>query len=179
MSSGSGHIVNDFSIQTTPRQMSQLTQHFTPTPVTCNNPSNTQIYQNYSKNTQGISNLQRQGDYGDQYCLSPLNKKHQPCTSHETVNMGHITCNGASAFGGWHRPPQQVSMQQGKFSAQNYYSLDSSQQPQSAIVQVKPEYFSAYDQFNVKLKTKLATRYIAESSTDRKITNALKVPELD
>ena len=70
MSSGSGHIVNDFSIQTTPRQMSQLTQHFTPTPVTCNNPSNTQIYENYSKNTQAISNQKRQADYGDQYCLS-------------------------------------------------------------------------------------------------------------
>ena len=45
MSSGSGHIENDFSIQTTPTQMSQLTQHFTPTPVTCNNLSNTQIYE--------------------------------------------------------------------------------------------------------------------------------------
>ena len=41
MLSGSGQIVKDFSIQRTPRQMSQLTQHFTPTTVTCNNPSNT------------------------------------------------------------------------------------------------------------------------------------------
>ena len=149
MSSGSGHILNDFSIQTTPTQMSQMTQHFTPTPVTCNNPSNTQIYENYSKNTQAILNQKRQADYGDKYCLSPLKKKCQPC-------------NGASAFRGWHRPPQHLSMQQGKFSAQNYpvskpltcnYSLDSSQQPQSAILQVKPEYFSAYDQFNIKPKT--------------------------
>ena len=122
----------------------------------------------------------------EHYCVSPFKKICQPSTSCDTIHMGHI--NRASSFGEWHRPPPQVSMQQGNFSTQHYpvskpltckYSLDSGQQPQNAIVEVKPQYFSAYDQFNIKPKTKLATCYIAESATDIKLMNSLNVPDLD
>ena len=185
MLSGSGYIANDLSILKTPIPMLQVTQHFTHTP-SVPHPSHTQTYENYAKTTHAISNPKRQSDYGEHNCVSPFKKICQPSTSHDTIHMGHI--NGASAFGEWHRPPPQVSMQQGNFSTQHYpiskpltckYSLDSGQQPQNAIVEVKPEYFSAYDQFNVKPKTKLATCYIVESATDIKLTNALNVPDLD
>ena len=185
MSSGSGYIANDLSILKMPTPMSQVTQHFTCTP-SVNIPSHTQTYENYAKTTQAISNPKKQSDYGEHYCVSPFKKICQPSSSHDTIDMGHI--NGASAFGEWHRPPPQVSMQQGNFSTQHYpvskpltckYSLDSGQQLQNAILEVKPEYFLTYDQFNIKLKTKLATHYIAESATDIKLTNALNVLDLD